>query len=266
MSIELSLLGQILNLARDPEVEIEAFAERIASSPRLSAEIVRVANSALYGMEGRIQELERALLILGVQTVTGIASSILAGDSMKGAHLGAINGNQLWMHSLETGICAQLIARCLALPLESEAYLAGLLHDLGMLDLHEAEPERYPALLERGARQNLPLADLEAQVLGTTHAERLGEAMRVWGFPDSLREAAAAHHDPERASDSGRTLAALIEAAHAIVEDPVSGWQDAAIEPHEGGALLSDLGLLPEDIADVRRELQERLKEALAVL
>ena len=85
-------------------------------------------------------------------------------------------------------------------------------------------------------------------------------------FPALLQSAVSAHHDPEAAQGSGRTLAMLVRAAHVVVADPEAGWKDAEIPEAEGAALLADLGLLPEDVDDLRQELGTRLKEALAVL
>jgi HD-like signal output (HDOD) protein len=265
MSIEMTLLGQILNMSRDPEGDLNEFSNKVASSPRLATEIVRIANSALYGMEGRIHQLERALMVLGVRTVASIASSILVGDKVRDIEIGGVTGDQLWMHSLETGTCAQLMARCLSQPLESEAYLAGLLHDLGMLDLFSDHGTAYAELVELTLREPLELHELEQERFGETHASRLGGLLRAWDFPELLQVAVGAHHAPETAPESSRMLAALVKGAHCLITDPTDGWQDATHGPDDA-TFLADLGLLPEDVGDLRAELTERMKKISAVL
>ena len=122
MSTELVLLGEILQLASDSGCNLDTFGEKVATSPKVTAEVVRVSNSALYGMEGKINRLERAVLILGMRTVADIASALLVAARMKNMDVGELRGDAIWTHSLEIGVCAQLVARSLGLPLESEAY------------------------------------------------------------------------------------------------------------------------------------------------
>jgi HD-like signal output (HDOD) protein len=264
MSAELVLLGEILSLARDPDVSLEEFGAKVATSPHLASEVVRVSNSALYGMEGRVHRLERAVLILGIRSVSSIASAILVGERLKAASIGGLSGDALWMHSLETGVCAQLLARSLDLPLEGEAYLAGLLHDLGILELHEEHGAPYGALVDRVREQALDLVAQERETFGVDHAQRLLERTRVWGFPDLLQQSVGHHHAPEHADPRARPIAALIHAAHVLIEIPVREWKDHVPSAVDGDALAA-LGLTTDDVADVLEELGERTKEIAAV-
>lgn len=263
MKNELALLGRILELARDPAVRLEDFERSVAASPRLAAEVVRVANSALYGMEGRIHQLQRAVLILGVQSVSGIAVSILARRQLLGGELGAL-GDALWTHSLEVGVASQLIARCLGLPLEAEGYLVGLLHELGVLELRREHGTGYSALLARASRGEMPLERLELEAFAQTHAQRIGAEMTSWGFPELLRQAAEAHHTPESAPEGARPLAALVRAAHALAAGSSGGFCDAP--PRDiAKESFEELGLYPDDVVDIQTELAQRMK-ALAAL
>lgn len=264
MSIELMLLGEILRLSRDSDVSLEEFGEKVASSPHLAAEIVRVSNSALYGMEGRINRLERAVLILGIRTVASIASSVLVAAKVRGVKVGGLNHDALWIHSLETGVCAQLIARCLGLPADSEAYLAGLLHDLGMLELHQAHGKRYAEIVLQAGREKRSLHEVEQEVLSETHCSRLFDLAAEWGFPEPLQQALGYHHSPLEAPEASRTVASLVYAAHILVTDPAGGWTDQC-ETAEDTSFLEELGLASEDVDDIRGMLDEKMKEVAAV-
>ncbi len=264
MSLELSLLGEILQMSRDPDVNVDAFQERVGRSPRLAAMVVRVSNSALYGMEGKIHELRRAVLILGIKSVTQISSGILVAESMRSAEIGGVSGDALWLHALETAICAELLARCLGLPLESEAYLAGLIHDLGIVDLFDEHGEAYADAMRCSRSGDVALHGLEESLFGETHGQRLARLAGEWGFPDVLQEAVAFHHRPDGASPLGRPLALLLRAAHVVVEDPVGGWRDHVPGDSDTG-VLDELGLDAQDAEDVREELAARMKDASAV-
>ncbi len=128
---ELCLLGEILQLAKASDASLEDFVGKVGGSPNLAARVLQISNSALYGMEGHVQRLDRAVLILGVEVVAGIAASVVVAERARKAHPTGLPADALWLHSLETGVCAELLTRFLGLPGHREAYLAGLLHDLG---------------------------------------------------------------------------------------------------------------------------------------
>lgn len=264
MSGEIALLGQILTLASDEHVRIDEFSTVVASSPSLAAQVVKVANSALYGMEGKVTRLERAMLILGVRTVAAIASSVLVANETRGLRIGSISGDALWMHSLETGACAELLARCLSWPHESEAYLAGLLHDLGTQQLFEEHGDAYAALLEKAPAGDRPIVELEREQFGEDHGQRLERLATQWAFPSVLCAAFSHHHAPGAVSEPGQAVSALVHAAHILVEQPSEGWTDHAAHPEVDAAFLRGLGLSEDDIADVRATLEERLKDLAA--
>ena len=266
MSIEFALLGEIISLSQDPtNTPLDDFANKVATSPQLAAEVVRVSNSALYGMEGRINRLERAVLILGMRTVAEIASSTLVASRMRAMSIGALGGDALWMHSLEIGVCSQFIARCLVPSVESEAYLAGLLHDLGMLEMYEAHGKPYSEAVARCQREQTPLIGLEAEAFEQTHGRRLLARAGDWHFPELLTQAIGYHDAPQEAPEASRSLATVVRAAHIVVAEPSKGWSDMPPTP-EDDQILRDLGLQPEDVVDIRALMQERMKEVVSVL
>jgi hypothetical protein len=150
MSGELALLDRLLRLSSDPAVRVEDFERCVAASPRLAAEVVRIANSPLHGMEGRIRELQRAVLILGVAPVTAIAAAVLVRRALCTSERGA-PGEALWIHSLEVAVCGEEIARCLDLRVGPEAYLVGLLHERRVAGPLAFDAGDLPASLVRAA-------------------------------------------------------------------------------------------------------------------
>ena len=120
----LARLAGIAQLARDPRLRVEEIEQQLSADPAFAAEIVRVADSDLHGMEGRIHSLTRALLILGVEAVCAIAALVELRQELRGCEA-------LWLHSLEIGVCSQLLAQWLGLRSEPEAFMAGLLHEFG---------------------------------------------------------------------------------------------------------------------------------------
>ena len=128
MSCERLLLAELLSLAEDRHARVEAFRDAISESS-LCAAVVRVANSGIYGMAGSITGLDRVVLVLGTQVATSIVTTLVVSRTLR-AVPGLYPPDELALHALETGICAEQIAQRLGLDQEAEAYRAGLLHGL----------------------------------------------------------------------------------------------------------------------------------------
>jgi HD-like signal output (HDOD) protein len=237
----------------------------VSRSPALAAEVVRVAGSPAYLRGGRIDRLDRAVLILGARTVGEIATALATTSRTRGRTIGAREPDALWLHSLAIGIGAELVGRCLGAPNASDAHVVGLLHDLGVLDLHDEHGEAYARLLARARAEGVPLERLERRELGCTHAERIAERLRAEGAPDPLCDALRAHDDPLSAPADARMTAALVHAAHVIAAGEVSPWTDL---PHAQAhdRFLGSLGLFPDDATDVAWLLCERVKLATRIL
>lgn len=192
--------GDNLNLRRA--------AELLNSEPSLAAQILRLANSPLFGVSREVTSLLVALNLLGIDRVYSLAltSGIrrLAAKTSKWPV-----SRRIWQHSLATAfLAADLSAdHCRDM---SEDYTAGLLHDIGRLILLAAEPAEYQALIDDCAAQGADSRDHERAVFGLTHEEAGGESLRRFGFPDSLCRVAAFHHAPAESS-SHRPLVELIQ-------------------------------------------------------
>jgi len=168
-------------------------------------------------------------------------------------------GDGFWLHALEIGAGAELLAIELGWPCELEAYAAGLLHDLGCVELGRTHGTRYGAMLEEAPRTAGGLVALERAELGKDHSTRLARSVRAGGLPGALCNALGSHHAPEGASPDAQAIAGLIQAAHELVHrDGANGWSDRGADPGVGADLL---GLEAPALADLRRRLTDRVKE-----
>lgn len=257
MSAELALLGEIVRRAHDADCALPELIERIEAAPELARDVVRVASSALYGMQGKITRLDRAVLILGARTVASIAGAALVATRLRGVVIGPLRGESLFMHSLEVACTAEQCARQVRSPLAPEAHLVGLLHDLGMLELYARHRERYAELVERAFRSGEDLDALELATLGTSHGLELADRAATWSFPRPLLEALAAHHVPDEAPTGTHTLTLLVRAAH-VIAAPCSAWTDTA-PSEDDAALLQELGLDDADCEEIRAQAKDRV-------
>jgi len=264
VSIELALLGQILMLAEDERTSSESLSATVANSPMLAANVVRVSNSALYGMEGKVARLERAVLVLGVRTVASIASTVLVATSLRDRTIGGIASDAVFMHSLEIGIGAQLLAKHLGVFPDSEAYLAGLLHDMGMSELQAKHGPVYADVVARSAREGRPLEDVEREVFSETHASLLATNASGWGFPEKLQQVLGSHHDPLAAPEESRQIAALVYGAHVLLARDAKGWSDFTPASERDAAFLETLGLSEDEANELHAAARAKIEDAAA--
>lgn len=282
MSGELAVVAEILRLAQDDSVSVARFVEPIGRSPRLAAAVVRAANSPLYGVRGTIARLDRAALILGTRTIANIASSLLVAERARRLAIPGLARDAFWLHSLAIAVEAELLARWLDVPNAQEAYLAGLLHAIGVLELLERHRTAYAELVARAHRERADLEPYERDALGTTHREALAAWIASAGLPAYL--ALPDLEGPPGAGSSGRTgagdrgpapelppeeraraalLGRLVAAAHALDPAREDGWSERA--PGHGAEALAALELGEEDAEELRAAAKERLEEIAAL-
>src|ERR1035441_1341273 len=186
-------------LARD-DVEIRELVALISSDPAFSAQILRVANSPLFGFRSQIDSLQSALVVLGLRRVRSLSMTVATANHMKGV-LQIEELARCWRHMLACALLTEQLARCCC-AFEDRAYTAGLLHDVGRLGLLLAYPNEYAEVLRRADHNTLELLDIERQELGMDHCEAGRVLAEHWSLPPDFQIVAARHHDPQ----SGATM------------------------------------------------------------
>jgi HD-like signal output (HDOD) protein/prolyl-tRNA editing enzyme YbaK/EbsC (Cys-tRNA(Pro) deacylase) len=192
--------AQILRLAADTRANARQLAEIIEQDPGLAAQVLRYANSSLYGYAGSIKNLQTAIArVLGFDYVMNLALGFSIGTALRVPQDGPFGLDAFWKHSVYAGRLVEELAKHLPRdqrPLRGTAYLAGLLQNLGRLVLgHTFQPEFF--ILNRFAQANpdMPTCELERHVLGVTHDQIGAWLMEAWGLPDELIAAVRHHHD-----------------------------------------------------------------------
>lgn len=211
------VVSETIRLASDPTSSMETIARVVSNDPPLSARVLRVANSAYYGLSRQVSSLQLALTILGVREIRKIAISIAVISCFdRPPDECSIDRGRFWRHSTACAHVAERLAKELRLDVVEEAFTAGLLHDLGWLVLEQCLPDDVDALVQLAQSKKLPLSELDAKVFRTTHADVGAWVFDRWKFPACLVESVAAHHEPSK-TESWRQLACLVRAAEAYV-------------------------------------------------
>jgi HD-like signal output (HDOD) protein len=201
-----------------PDASARDVANVARQHPAMTAAVLRIANSALYGQTRAVATLDHAVLLLGLETVRGIA----AATSMREALLRRdasvpVDGAALLRHGVATAVAAHALARTARPALASEAFVAALLHDLGIALLARASAEGAAAVAEAlRADPALDVATVEQAALGMDHAQAAAIVFATWQLPDALVAAVRHHDDPGAAPEPCRPLAALVTLGNAL--------------------------------------------------
>lgn len=195
-----STAGHILQLASNPLASARQLAQVIEQDASLAAQVLRYANSSLYGYAGDIKDLQTAIArVLGFDFVMNLALGLTIGKALRVPQEGPLGLDAFWRHSVYAARLVEILALQLQgrdRPERGSAYLAGLLQNIGRLVLgHTFQPEFF--LLNQLALANpeMPTSELEKSVLGVTHDQIGAWLMESWGMPESLITAVRFHHD-----------------------------------------------------------------------
>lgn len=187
------------------------------TDPALASRVLKVANSAYYGMSGNVSSLHMAATLLGsgtlMQILLMVGNAKALGRSLDGYGLGS---GQLWRHSLAVAVCSGLIEKKQPGSDEEEAFFAGLMHDSGKIILDSYVLERKDLFTRYASLTRESLSAVEQKILGFTHGEIGYELCRKWNLPDHMATAIRDHHLPG-ASENNR-LAHVIHLANRMAD------------------------------------------------
>lgn len=186
---------RIVELGRDPNVDLTALAKVLAKDPALASRVLRASNSALYAQRRRSDNLRQAMVVIGLNATMTLALSFSLGDLLNSETNSERGINRYWRRALIAATACRLLGETLNLRDPEESFLAALLQDIGVLALDAAIPETYRPLLSRSVDHD-SLLELEREQLGTDHGDAGSWLMRHWNLPDRMASVAAAVHDP----------------------------------------------------------------------
>jgi HD-like signal output (HDOD) protein len=195
-----------------PEVSEREVTSLIKKEPAIYARVLRVANSAYYGQTRAITAVERAVPLLGLDAVRGIAAAACLDRAVtSGASGSHIDMQALLNHTLATAIASESLARIGHQSLASEAFIAGLLHNLGIVIQARLDTAGVEAMI--GARRmndTREIRELESECAAVSHEECVAVVFEAWQLPASLVAAVRHHHDPMAAPADHCDLASLV--------------------------------------------------------
>jgi putative nucleotidyltransferase with HDIG domain len=241
--------ARIISTVEDPRSSPAQLHKIVCHDPALVTRILKVVNSAFYGLPGQVASIERAIVLLGLNAVKNIAVAASLGQLFRGVRLcEGFTAKDLWTHCIAVGVTARELARQMRIPLVDEAFLAGLIHDIGILVSLQVFPDPLREVCEKVKAEGGQFVDVERATIGLDHQD-LGAALaELWKFPRSCQLVAGFHHKPDTFGDDNRLLVALVYVADTLVCQQGHGFNltalHQAIQQPQVGELPVDEGLL----------------------
>lgn len=261
----------IIELVEDPNSSAQDLNALIGRDPALSARVLKVVNSAFYGLPRQIGSINRAISLLGLNAVKNIAiAASLAKLFRGGALCDRFDAKELWAHSIAVATASKLLAKEARKSSGDEAFLAGLMHDIGVMVALQTDRAKLVKVfgdMQFDADGN-PLIDfrmVERAVFGADHGH-FGEALcEQWKFPRSLALACGHHHDPMRAPAESRHIPWIVYIADRLATEN-EGFRIDLLDRTIAKEALDALGLTEAQLDSVREQLTAALDEATATL
>jgi HD-like signal output (HDOD) protein/CheY-like chemotaxis protein len=214
-----SLYAEMVEKLQDPDVGAEEIGEIVLKDLAMTAKNLKLVNSAFFGLGREVSSPTDAVTYLGLDTIKSLVLSIHAFSQFNNAKFGGFSIDALWAHSQKTAGAAKEIAQIedAGPKVMDEAFVAGLLHDIGKLILASNFAAEYDSVLETAAGRTATLLEAEQQTFGANHAEIGGYLLGLWGLPVAVVEAIALHHQPSNSPSLAFGPLAAVHAANGFL-------------------------------------------------
>ncbi len=214
-----AVVAELLRDFQGDDIGIAKLAGKISTDQALSAAILRLANSSFYGVSGHVGSVQRAGVVLGMNSLRTL--TIAAGIAGHYAKLRShcFNWRNFWQHAFAAAICARELSPSCGQD-AGTAFTAGLVHDIGRLALVTLFPAEYESVVVHSMRHRVGLLEAERLLLGLDHAGVGAALAQRWNLPPAIQQAIANHHQPDAAPVC--PLTDLVHVADVMTQQPAN--------------------------------------------
>lgn len=248
-----------------PRSSLADIGKIISEDQGLTTRLLRLANSPIFGYHARIDSITRALTLIGTQQLRDLALSISIMGTFKDIPEDLISMQSFWKHSIACGIFSRKLAILRREVNPERFFLAGMLHDLGLVVICTVMPDLSRILLQKRQDQQQLLSLIEQQTLGYDHATVGGALLDMWKIPPNLSEPVACHHNP------GASMKYALEAAIIHIADLICHAFEMGAAPDWPVPILNKpawqrLDISLEQLEPLITESFEQIEETLSIL
>jgi putative nucleotidyltransferase with HDIG domain len=257
---------RIIKTVEDPKSSATQLHKIVAHDPALVTRILKVVNSSFYGLPGQIASIERAIVLLGLNAVKNIAVAASLGQLFRGVKLcDGFTAKDLWTHCVAVACASREIAKSMHVTFVDEAFLAGMIHDIGLLVSLQTAPEQLQRVCAEVRKGNLDFCQTERAITGVDH-QMLGAGLaEMWKFPKACQMVARHHHDPVNIPEEFRLLVGIVYMADTICCQQGLGFNLTALRQDVDDQGLGESAPDPAVIEQIRTNLPTLLDTAGAI-
>lgn len=240
-----SVYYRLLTVLHDPNGSMESVGKLVEQDPSLTAKLLQLVNSAFWGFSRKVTNAVEAANLLGVNTIRSLALGLNTFSCFAESKVSGLSINQMWNHSLRTGLMAKGITQLAEMgsPMADEAFVAGLLHDLGTLMLSVNLPKEFAQAQAIAQNERLESWQAEAKVFRATHANMGAYLLGLWGLPASIVEAVALHHEPLKSVHRDFSPLTAVHIANALEKQNAPETREASGNPKLDRHYLAEVGV-----------------------
>jgi putative nucleotidyltransferase with HDIG domain len=256
---------KLLALIDNPGMRVSQIEEILRHDPGLTANVLRLANSAYFGIPSKVGSIRQAVILLGlkrlIQMVIAACVSAIMDKSVPGYDLPP---GELWRHSIAASVAAEGLVKVLEVDAAEEIFTAALLHDVGKLVLGDFVKDEFKQI-ETAVSQGISFEMAEKIVLGTNHADVGARILTKWLLPPEIVNAVQFHHAPE-ASEQHSSMLDIVHVANFISMMIGIGIGRDGLQHEPSAEVTERLGLKPAHLEKVASQTMEWVKEFSEVL
>jgi putative nucleotidyltransferase with HDIG domain len=257
---------RVVQLTSDINASAKEIVRVIESDPVMTVKILKVINSAFYGLPQKITSIQRAVVHIGLNTIKNLALSVAAMGVLKPTNQADFDTQKFLLHSLTTASLCRMLAEKLKVKASecSDFFVAGLVHDFGKIVFAEFDPINFKLALEKSVKENISLHEAEMEFMGINHAQVGKILAEKWELDPVLIDAIAHHHNDDAKNETA--LNACIFTANQISKKLQFGFSGNLILEENPDEIIPRFGLTLDDLISSLGDLSPIKSEALSFI
>lgn len=262
-------VSKVLNLCNNPQTSPADLNYVISLDPVLVGRVLKLLNSAYYGLNQRVTNLVRAIIMLGINTIKNLAlSSAIMGILPKDKRYQGLDMEGFWRHSLCVGTATKLLAKQRGVdPKQLEEYFtAGLLHDIGKIPLNAVLSKDYMVAVTDADREQLSLYQVESKTLGINHCDIGAIIVKAWQLPGPVGETIVFHHNLAAYPGSHSDILSCVAVANHFASEREVGFSGDRYPIKPDGWVWQSLGVEDDVFEAIEKAVNEEIEKAKVFL
>jgi len=258
-------VAKVLEVVRNPQATAKDLNKVISLDPVLMGKVLKLINSAYYGLSNKVTSLVNAIIMLGINTIKNLALSTAVLSNMSNqSHFKSLNVDGFWRHSIGVGVASKLIAIKMGIPgnQQEEYFIGGLLHDIGKIPLNEIFFEDYVKCIRMADMRRFPLVQMEKQILGITHEEVGKMIAEKWRLTSETLDCLLYHHDPGKVEKEKFKLVSAVYMANNYCNLNQIGFSGNRYSGALDAGILEKTGITEEYLDDLFETISSEVEKA----